>query len=96
MAAHLLDEDAKKFMREHKGGEFINEYQLDASIQEALRAVCLQLYLATGVSMDKEALWDSVAKGFISGIDAFVCYPGGAKGYGRFCKKIIAVEKSEA
>ena len=95
MSAHLLDEDAKKFMREHKGGDFVTEYELDTSIQEALGNVCLKLYLATGVSIDKEALWDSVAKVLIDGIDAVVCYPGGAKGYGRFCKKIIAVEKSE-
>jgi len=95
MSAQLLAEDAEKFMREHKGGDFVNEYELDNSIQEALGDVCLKLYLATRISIDKEAMWDSVVKVLIDGIDAVVCYPGGATGYGRFCKKIIAVEKSE-
>ena len=95
MSEHLLAEDAEKFMREHKDGDFVNEYVLDTFIQQALGGVCLKLYLATGVSMDKEALRDSVVKVLIGGIDAVVCYPGGAKGYGRFCKKIITVEKSE-
>lgn len=95
MSAHLLDEDAEKFMREHKGGDFVNEHEIDNYIQEALGDVCLKLYLATRVSVDKESLWDSVAKVLIDGIDAVVCYPGGATGYGRFCKKIIAVEHSE-
>ena len=95
MSAQLLAEDAEEFMREHKGGDFVNEYELDNSIQEALGDVCLKLYLATRVSIDKEALWDSVAKVLTGGIDAFVCYPGAATEYGSFCKKIIAVEKSE-
>lgn len=95
MSAHLLDEDAKKFMREHKGGDFVNEYELDTSIQEALGDVCLKLYLATRVSIDKEALWDSVVKVLVGGIDAFVCYRGCATEYGSFCKKIITVKHSE-
>ena len=96
MSAQLLDEDAKKFMREHKGGDFVNEYELDNSIQEALGDVCLKLYLATRVSIDKEALWDSVAKVLIGGIDAIVCYPEDSEGYGCFGKKIITVEHPEA
>ena len=95
MSAHLLDEDAKDFMREHKGGVFVTEDELDTSIQEALGDICLKLYLATGVSIDKEALWDSVAKEVSSGIDAFVCYRGAATEYGSFCKKIITMEPPE-
>lgn len=95
MSAQLLAEDAEKFMREHKGGDFVNEYELDTSIQEALGDVCLKLYLATGVSIDKEALWDSVAKELSSGIDAFVCYRGAATEYGSFCKKIITMDPPE-
>lgn len=92
MSAQLLDEDAKKFMREHKGGEFVNEYELDTYVQETLWAVCRKIYLATGVSIDKEALWDSVAKGIIAYIDAIVCYPENAEGYAVWDKKIITVE----
>lgn len=95
LSAHLLDEDAKNFMREHKGGDFVNEYELDTSIQEALGDVCLKLYLATKVSIDKEALWDSVVKVLVGGIDAFVCYLDCATEYGSFCKKIIIVKHSE-
>lgn len=95
MSEQLLAEDAEKFMREHKGGDFVTEYELNTSIQEALGNVCLKLYLATGVSIDKEALWDSVVKVLTGGIDAFVCYRGAATEYGSFCKKIITVEHSE-
>ncbi len=95
MSRHLLDEDAKKFMREHEGHEFVDEIQLYAYVQETLGVVCRKLYLATGVSMDKEALRGSVAKGIIDDIDAIVCYPDDAEKYGRFGKKIITVERSD-
>ena len=96
MSKHLLDEDVEKFIREHEGCEFVNEIQLYAYVQETLGAVCRKLYLATGVSMDKEALRGSVAKGIIDDIDAIVCYPESAEGYNGWDKKIIAVEKAGA
>lgn len=91
MSRHILEEDAERVMLTYKDDYFVSEYQLNASIQEAVMAVC-SLYRATGGRIDKEALWASVAPGIIADIDAIVCYPEDSEGYGCFGKKIITVE----
>lgn len=95
MSERLLAEDAEKFMREHKGCEFVNEYPLDAYVQETIRTVCRK-FLEIGVNLDSEPLYSSITQGIIADIDATVCYPDDAKWYNVWNKKIITVKKSEA
>lgn len=95
LSEFLLEEDAEKFMREHEG-EFMDEYPLDFYIRRATRTLCRKIFRDLRVNLDKRALSDGIAQGLFAGIDAIVCYPDDAEEYGRFGKKIITVENSEA
>ena len=94
MSAQLLAEDAEKFMREHKGGDFVNEYPLDVYVREAVETVCRK-FLEIGISLDRGPLYDSITQDIIDDIDAIVCYQGSEDDYKCFGIKIIAVGSSE-
>lgn len=95
MSAQLLAEDAEKFMREHEGCEFVNEYHLDVYVREAVETVCRK-FLAIGISLDRGPLYGSITQDIIDDIDAIVCYQGSEDDYKCFGIKIIAVGNSEA
>lgn len=90
----LLQEDAEKFMREHEGCEFVNEYPLDAYVREAVETVCRK-FLEIGISLDRGPLYGSITQDIIDDIDAIVCYPENAEEYAVWDKKIVTVEHSE-
>ena len=94
MSERLLAEDAEKFMREHEGCAFVNEYQLDSYIRGVIRTVCRKL-LEIGISLDSGPLYGSITEGIIDDIDAIVCYRGSDDDYRCFSKKIITVGNSE-
>ena len=91
----LSTEDTEKFMRDHEG-EFMDEYSLDFYIQRATRTLCRKIFMDLRFNLDKRSLSYGIAQGLFAGIDAIVCYPDDAEEYGRFGKKIITVERSEA
>lgn len=94
MSELLLTEDAEKFMREHEGCEFVNEYPLEGFAREAGLDVIKKAF-DWKISLVPNVLYDGIAKSIIDDIDAIVCYPDDAEGYGRFGKKIITLEHSE-
>ena len=95
MSEQLLAEDAEKFMREHEGCEFVNEYPLDVYVREAVETVCRK-FLEIGISLDRGPLYGSITQDIIDDIDAIVCYKGSEDDYKCFGIKIIAVGNSEA
>ena len=94
MSELLLAEDAEKFMREHEGCEFVDEYPLDVYVREAVETVCRK-FLAIGISLDRGPLYGSITQDIIDDIDAIVCYPENAEEYAVWDKKIVTVEHSE-
>lgn len=95
MSERLLAEDAEKFMREHEGCEFVNEYPMWRSAREAVMDVAKKL-IDRGISLDENVLFNGIAESIIANIDAIVCYPEDEDAYNRrLGKKIIAVGNSE-
>ena len=94
MSAQLLAEDAEKFMREHEGCEFVNEYPLDALVREAVNGVFMK-FLEVGICLDRYALYNRITQGIIDDIDAIVCYPSDKENYRAWGKIIVIVENSE-
>lgn len=90
MSKHLLAEDVEAFIREHEGCEFVNEGPIWRFIYEAAMDVAKKL-IGWAISFDEDVLIGGIAVSIIADIDAIVCYPDDAKGYGCFGKKIIAV-----
>lgn len=95
MSQHLFAEDAEKFMREHEDSEFVNEYLLEGFVREAGMDVIKKAF-EFKISITPGILFNGIAKSILDDIDAIVCYQEDEKGYRRFGKKIITVEKSEA
>lgn len=95
MSERLLAEDAEKFMREHEGCEFVDEYPLDGFVREAGMDVIKKAF-DWEISLVPNVLFDGIAKSLITDIDAIVCYQDDGEGYRRFGKKVITVENPEA
>ena len=94
MSERLLAEDAEKFMREHEGCEFVDEYPMWRLAGEAAMNVIKKL-IDRGISLDENVLFNGIAESIIANIDAIVCYPEDENAYRRLGKKIITVGNSE-
>lgn len=93
ISKHILYADFRRFIEANKG-EFVSERSLESVVRYAEREVYKIAY-NDGFSPVQAVLSDGIAHGIIAGVDAIVCYPDDAEGYGRFGKKIIIVENSE-
>lgn len=96
LSEFLLEEDAEKFMREHEGCEFVNEYLLGGFLHAAVMQEVWKKIKTGELKVDAKAMLDGTAQGIIAYIDAIVCYPENAEGYAVWDKKIITVEHPEA
>lgn len=95
LSKHISNKDAKKFMREHEGCEFVNEGPIWRFIYEAAMDVIKKL-TGWAISYDEDVLIGGIAVSIIADIDAIVCYPDDREEYGCFGKKIITVEEAKA
>lgn len=86
----ILIEDFTRFIESHKG-TFVDEYALESLVSAAGKKVFKGAF-SDGFTPVQSVMLDGITKGIIADIDAIVCYPDDAEGYGKFGKKIIIVK----
>ena len=91
---HIAIEDFTRFIGRHKG-EFVSEQSLESIVSDAEKEVW-KLVDGYGFIPVSSVLSDGITQALIADIDAIVCYPDDAEGYGRFGKKIIKVKALNA
>lgn len=94
ISKHILIEDFTRFIERHNG-EFVSEQSLESIVSAAEKEVW-RLTDGYGFSPVSSILSDGITQALIADIDAIVCYPDDAEGYGRFGKKIIKVKALNA